>query len=614
MKKLLLHYEIELALLRRYGRGFAERYPGLAGSLLLADDACKDPHVERMIQASALLAARISKRLDDDYPLFTESLLEMLYPHYMRTFPSSSIVQLDLQAAKTARTDVAGIIPRGTIMKTASVRGVKCQFRTTSDIAVVPAKMVAAYFQTHLQAPPGVRLPIDAGSSLSMTIDSVGKADLEQLELRHLRLFINGEPMLCAALRDAIFTRASAAYLSFGDRDTWHTLGRIPLSAAGFSEEEALLPFSSRSHPAYRLLTEYFAFPDKFNFLDLNWTDIASRMPPHCRSFTLHLALRGLSGDAHLARVLHKFSEQNLLLHCAPLVNLFTRSAAPVDISHTAPDYELLADTACPAGYEIYGIESASLVTDVSDHNGVEDVQPFYSLHHGQRMDQTGRYWVMRRDDVIAELSPGHETRIALVDTELAPLTTRTQTLSVKLLCSNRNLPISLNHGAPEGDLTLEGISHQAPLRLLRKPSTPCRFESGNGAHWRLISHLTLNHRDLSSVGLDELRKMLTLYNLPRSVATHRMIQGVVGLAYKAVMAWIPGKPSAALMPGVEIRMTLDEEAFVGSSIHLFVQVLDHFFSLHGQINVFTQLLALSNQTGEEIMRCPRRSGTTLLA
>lgn len=613
MKKLLLHYEIELALMRRYGRGFAERYPGLAGGLNMADDTCKDPHVERMLEGTALLAARISKRLDDDYPLFTESLLEMLYPHYLRTFPSSYIVLLDVRKAAAAP-DAVDILPRGTMMKTAAVRGVKCQFRTTSDIVIAPVKIAAARFHSHIQAPPALRLPLDASSSLSLTIDSAGQADLNALPLTRLRLFINGEPTMCAAVRDALFTRAVAAYLSFTGQNDWRALDTVSLSAAGFAEDEALLPFSARSHPAYRLLTEYFAFPDKFNFIDLAWDDIVSRLPTNCRSVTLHLALRNLHGDGHLPRTLRHFSEHNLLLHCAPVVNLFPRPAAPVDIGHTAPDYALLADTACPAAYEIYGIEAASLITDVSGRDGVEAVQPFYSLHHGQPADQPGRYWVLRRDEVLAELSPGHEMRIALVDTELTPIAARRQTLSVKLLCSNRALPTTLGHGVAAGDLTLEGLPHQAVLRLLRKPSQPCRFESGNGAHWRLISHLTLNHRDLNSVGLEELRKLLTLYNLPRSATSQRQIQGIAGLDYKVVMAWVPGKPSAALMPGIEIRLTLDEVAFVGASMHLFVQVLDHFFGLHGQINVYTQLLAISGQTGEEIMRCPRRSGATLLA
>lgn len=613
MKKLLLHYEIELALLRRYSRGFAERYPGLAGSLQMTDETCKDPHVERMLQGTALLAARVSKRLDDDYPKFTESLLEMLYPHYLRAFPSSSIVLLDFRKAAVLP-DAVDIIPRGTIMKAPSVRGVKCQFRTTSDIVVAPIKIAAARFHARVQAQSEFRLPLDVGCSISVTIETAGKSVLNQLNLKHLKLFINGEPALCAAVRDAIFARTKAAYVSYDNIPLCHPLQHVPLIAAGFDEDEALLPFSARSHPAYRLLTEYFAFPEKFNFVDLAWTDIAGLMPQHCRSFTLHLALQETHEDAHVVRALHKFTEQNLLLHCAPVVNLFSRVAAPVEVSHTAPDYELLADTANPAGYEIYGIESASLITDVADPNGIEEVQPYYSLRHGQPMEKPCRYWIMRRDDVIAELSPGHETRITLVDSEDTPIAARRQTLSVKLVCSNRDLPTVLRHGTPDGDLTLDALRYQAPLRLLRKPSPPFRFESGNGAHWRLISHLTLNHRDLTHVGLDELRQMLTLYNLPRSAASHRQIQGVVGLEYKVIMAWITGTPTAALMPGIEIRMTLDEEAFVGSSVHLFIQVLDYFFGLHGQINVFTQLIAVSSQTGEELMQCPRRSGAALLA
>ena len=614
MNKLLRHYEMELALLRSYGRGFAERYPSLAGRLRMVGDECADPHAERVIQATALLAARISKRLEDDYPKFTESMLETLYPHYLRSFPCSSIVWLDLRNASMALPEKEEIIPRGTVMKTAAIDGVKCRFRTTSEIVIAPLALTSAGFHSHIPTSSRLSLPVDASSSISMTVSSAGKADMNALNLRQLRFFMHGDPTLCSALRDAIFMRCCAAYVSFGGADAWQTLRGMPIAAAGFAEEDALLPFVARSHPAYRLLTEYFAFPDKFQFIDLEWTDIAGRMPPGCRSFTLHLALHGVHGDARLARTLHQFSEQNLLLHCAPVVNLFSLPATPVDISHMAADYELLADTANPAAYEIYDIASARLITDVSRRDGIEEVQSFYGLRHGQKTEEPVHYWIMRRDDVVAELNPGHETRIGLVDSDLAPIPAHRQTLSVELLCSNRDLPSMLSHGMPDGDLTMEGMSHKAPLRLLRKPSARYRFDSGDDAHWRLISHLTLNHRDLSGGGVEELRKMLALYNLPRSAVSKRQIQGVVALTYKTVMAWIPGKPSAALMPGVEICLTLDEEAFVGSSIHLFIQVLDHFFCLRGQINVFTQLLAISGQSGKELMRCPRRSGTAILA
>ena len=93
MDQLLPYYEQELGFLRRHSREFSERYPRIAGKLLIGGEVCEDPHIERMIESFALLNSRIAKRLDDDYPEFTEALLDVLYPHYLRPFPSCSIAR-----------------------------------------------------------------------------------------------------------------------------------------------------------------------------------------------------------------------------------------------------------------------------------------------------------------------------------------------------------------------------------------------------------------------------------------------------------------------------------------------------------------------------------------
>ncbi len=607
MKDLLPHYEAELALLRRLCRGFAERYPGIAGGLMLTGDACKDPHVERLIQASALLAARISKRLDDDYALFTESLLEMLYPHYLRSFPSCSIVQLDFRADSAELPDIVTLIPRGTVLKAPPVRGVRCKLRTTSDIFIAPVAIEAVRFVSIINAPGSIRLPADATSSIDITFRKAGRAGLKDIALDQLRLFLDAEPTLAASLRDVLFTCIGAAYVSFPGGG-WRPLDAVPLQPAGFAESEAMIPFSARSHPAYRLLTEYFAYPEKFNFIDIAWRALAALIPSECDGFTLHLVVNAVPHGSHLAQILDKASARNFLMHCTPVVNLFKRSSAPVEIRHTTSDYALLADTACPEAYEIYGIESATLITDVSRREGVQEPKPFYSMRHGEGQ-QSAHYWVLRRDEVTADLSPGHEMRISLVSADFDPLMAKTQTLSAELLCSNRELPSQLETGRPDGDLHMDGLFTRTPIRLLRRPGKPYRFKGKDGAHWRLISHLTLNHRSLSSAGVDEFREMLTLYNLSGSGSTQRQIQGIVDLRYQTVMAWIPGVPNASLMPGIEVRLTLDEDAFVGTGVHLFAQVLDHFFGLYGQINVFSQLVVLSKRSGEEIIRCPPRIG-----
>src|SRR5690606_15679704 len=132
MDDLLPHYERELGFLRRHGREFAERYPKIAGRLLLSGDGSQDPHVERLIESFALLTARVSKKIEDDYPEFTEALLEVMYPHYLRPFPSCSVACFDMGPALSQLTDPL-VVPRGTLLHSRSVRGASCRFRNAYD-------------------------------------------------------------------------------------------------------------------------------------------------------------------------------------------------------------------------------------------------------------------------------------------------------------------------------------------------------------------------------------------------------------------------------------------------------------------------------------------------
>src|SRR6476661_3005149 len=95
MESLLPYYERELTHLRRLSHDFAKRYPKIAGRLLISGENCDDPHIERLIESFAFLAGRIHKKLDDDYPEFTDALLQVIYPQYLRPFPSVSIARFE---------------------------------------------------------------------------------------------------------------------------------------------------------------------------------------------------------------------------------------------------------------------------------------------------------------------------------------------------------------------------------------------------------------------------------------------------------------------------------------------------------------------------------------
>ena len=611
MEQLLPYYERELGLFRQYTREFSSRYPKAAGRLLIAGDTCEDPHVERLIQSVALLTARVAKRLDDAYPQFTHALLDTLYPHYLRPFPACSIVRIaDDEAPGGGQLAQLAHVPRGTVLRSQPVQGVACKFTSVYDVTLAPLAISRLHFSAIIDAPPGLRLPDGASALLSIQFTSSSdNYHLDQPGFANLRLFADGEPSVRAALLDALFLRGAGAYVALDEHSPWLAVDGTPLAPAGYADDDALIPISARSHPALRLLTEYFAFPEKFHFIDISWSRLAALLPKQCRQFTLHLPLKGVRSDSHEARLLSGVSRDNLLLGCTPVVNLFAKSGVPIRLTHTEPDYALLADATHAFAYDIHSIEAVTVVRKDEAGERLSTFLPLYASLQGSQAEhglEQGQYWLARRDETVAAISPGHEMRLCLIDPQFSPGSAACATVSTQLLCSNRDLPTQLHYGLPGGDLLAEDVPDGIPARFLRKPTPSMRFLADT--HWRLIAHLSLNYSGLTQAGLGEFQKMLSLYDLPRSPTTQRLIQGIVTLEHGSTRAWMPTVPFPTLMPGIAIRLGIDEQAFVGSSIYIFAQVLQRYFALNSQLNCFSQLTLLSQRSGEEILRCPERS------
>lgn len=609
MEQLLPYYESELGYLRRNLREFAERYPKIAGRLLISGEVCEDPHVERMIESFALLNARIAKRLDDDYPQFTEALFEVLYPHYLRPFPSCSIAHFDC-AGMAKQQSGTSVIARGTQLNTRPVRGAACTFRTVYPVTVAPLTLSRAAFSAIIAAPEAVRVPAGASSSLSLSFTSnAEQGGAGQLGVATLRLFIDGEPSFCAALRDALFMRGIAAWAEADHSGRWVALPALPIRAAGFEDDEALIDFPARSHAAYRLLTEYFCFPEKFNFFDVDLAALAAVLPAGARTITLHLALGGLRADSNTARMLGTLSTHNVLLGCTPVINLFSQRGEPIRLTHTTASYPVLADSRRAFAYEVVSIDSVHLVRQTPQGESVVQFRPFYSLRHAQTPEQNGHYWAMRRDETLIDKSPGFEAQISIVDIDFDPAEVETDTLNLELTCSNRDLPALLPYGQRGGDLFLEGGSSVRAISFLRKPTSSYRFERGHNAHWRLISQLALNHLSLADGGVEAFREMLALYDLPRSPSSQRQIGGIAAIEQQPASAWLSGNPFTCLVRGVDVRLSIDEEAFIGSGIHAFAHIVERFLALYVHANSFTRLVVVSNKSGEDLWTCSPRSG-----
>ena len=124
---LLPYYERELDAIKRLAAEFADAHPKIAGRLRLSADGVDDPHVARLLEGVAFLAARVHHRLDDEFPELTDALLGLLYPHYLAPMPSCMIAQFDCQPdlMDPAR------LPAGIAIDTEPVRGEALRYRTT---------------------------------------------------------------------------------------------------------------------------------------------------------------------------------------------------------------------------------------------------------------------------------------------------------------------------------------------------------------------------------------------------------------------------------------------------------------------------------------------------
>jgi type VI secretion system protein ImpG len=308
---------------------------------------------------------------------------------------------------------------------------------------------------------------------------------------------------------------------------------------------------------------------------------------------------------AGLANVLAPLAGRHLALGCTPIVNLFKTSACPVYQDYTKTDYALLASVRHADAYEIYSVDAVS-VTNRNDKK-VTQCFPYYSLKHGLAGNRRGRYWFLRRDAVQAHLNPGYEMSISFVDSRCNRLDDDASTVSIDLTCTNRDLPSRLPVGAAKGDLVMAHPLGGFPIRMLRQPGRSYRFPDGE--RWRLISHLSVSLHSLLQEDMAVLTETLALYDLPQSAVTRRQIAGLRGIRHRP--ARVPWSEDGArgFLFGVEVTLHVDEEAYEGSGLLVFVQVLDHLFGLSVHVNSFVQLIAVSHQTGKELIRCKPRNG-----
>jgi type VI secretion system protein ImpG len=617
LESLLPYYERELGYLRELSGEFALRYPKIAGRLQLEGEQCADPHTERLLESFAFLAARIHKKYDDEYPEVVTSLLDVLYPHYQQPMPSGTIVQFEYDEEST---ELSGRyhIERGTVATAPAIDGTICKFRSCYPVDLYPVTLSAARLELTGSSPYLRSLAPDAAAVLTLELTASGGALIGTLGLDRLRFFLDGEPASMHLLYELLLSKVMRVQVCDGSDDPARSkiLPASAIQPVGFDASEGMLDYDERSFSGYHLLSEFFCYPDKFLFVDLEQLGQVTALAEG-QQLVIRFFLSAYPDSERHHRLLDQLRAEHFKLGCTPMINLFTQAGEPINVTHQQASYPVQAKGSQPTRYEVISLRSVRLVGKEGESVQDAEVPPFYALRHGSEDGRPRFYWHATREQSVRPNDKGTDLSLHLVDLEFTPVRPEGETLSLDLLCSNRDVPLRIPFGGSQAlqrtDFALTGFRGVKRVRLLRKPGATQRPALKRGTQWRLISHLTLNYLSIVDSGREALQEMLALYNRSDSLVNRRQIQGIVDIESGSATKLLCSKEYSGFVRGTEVRLTLNEENYVGCGWYLFASVLERFFALYCSPNSFSRLRVFSAGRGEEIAAWPARAGTALV-
>ncbi len=609
--ELLLYYERELDYLRKSAAQFAEKHPKVASRLVLEPTKCEDPHVERLLEGFAFLAARVHLKLEDEFPEITEALLSVVYPQLVRPIPSMSVVefQLDPEKGKLAS---GMMIERNSQLYSKPISGVPCTFRTCYDTTLWPITVNAA----ELSPPSRLRPPVktsDSAWAVRLELRCAKDVNFVSLKPDKLRFYLDGESGLVNILYELLFSRLNRIQvrdLTPGSKLSPVTLPATALNAVGFGPNEGMVPYPSSSFAGHRLLMEYFAFPEKFFFIDLGGLEAVTHAGFKDAIEVIFL-ISDIEGSGRQQRLELELSKKTFRLGCAPVVNLFPQVAEPIQLNQRRVEYPLIPDVRRPYSVEVYSVDEVSGIN--SANQKITTYEPFYSLRHSARRDDRSCFWLARRRPSNRPNDDGTDISLSLLDLSLTTADPDATVLSVKTTCTNRDLPGRLPFGNQDSDFELEGAAPMKRIVALRKPTGPVRPPMGKSVLWRLVSHLSLNYLSLVSEGKDALQEILRLYDLGRTAYSQNVIQSILQVRSRPHFARLVSEQGVSFARGLRIEMEIDEDQFTGGGAFLFAAVLERFFGLSASLNSFTQLSVTTPQRKEGLYEWEPRSGRRLL-
>lgn len=587
--KLISYYQKELTWLKTQGKIFARHFPKVARRLGISEGASEDPHIERLIESFALVTAQIHQRLDEDMPEVTDALLTVLAPQFLRPFPSVCIVQMSPDPKISALTS-GNLIEAGTGLFSTQVNGQICRFRTVYPVMLEPVSLLKAHL--HLDDDTlcwNLNLQFSVWSGATLNANS-------------LRIHLGGASSIVNVLYTLLCSEVHS--LNLLQDEQRHGLSLHAIQAVGFDENQNLLTGDSRISPTHSLLQDYFFFPQKFHFIDLPLP--AGFIAESKSKFTLSLQFNRCAIATQLEKLASMINESFFLLNCTPAVNLFEHRAEPITPDHETAEYQVIPDIRHQDEMEVWSVDSVSAMRKQGNETISRPIYPLFGLDHSAADGESGLFWqCMRR-----ETDTSNVMFIAFTDRGDQPMVPGSDVVSLKLTCTNREVPSRMCNGDPDGDFESELPIAGMKITALTRPTLPVRPPMKQAARWRLISQLSLNHMLISGPeGVRVLKETMALYNFSDNPGITRLINLLRAVESSPIVARLVPQDPQSMARGIEILVTFATEASTEAEYFLFCCFIDRFLALYAPVNSFTRVVTFIESRDESRRAWPIRAG-----
>jgi type VI secretion system protein ImpG len=620
--RLLRYYNQELRYLREMGGEFAREFPKIAGRLGMETMEVTDPYVERLIEGCAFLAARVQLKQDAEFPHLAQRLLEMVCPNLAAPVPSMLVARFVPAADPNLLKGFT--VPRGSaLLGPATALGpTRCEFRTAHDVLLTPIRVTGVEYFLNASDLGLATLPLPERPKSGVRIRLELPAGLSFAQCRYdrLRFFLGGLQDVSLRLHELISGACVGALAGAPSRnaDSPRTfLSRSRVRTVGCDDAEAMLPTTLRGLAGTRLMQEYFAFPQRFQFAEID-----GLAEPLAKATGNQLELV-LLFNRYVPSLEGAGEPDNFALHCVPAINLFERRAERLALTDGSNGYQVIPERTAATDYEVFDVTEVSGFTDGGEQ---APFLPLFAVPHFEAPPTGGYYSLLREPRLQSDRSRregprsayvGTEVFISLVDGQQSPFQRPLAQLAAKIRVTNRDLPLFMPVGLGQGELLLNSSAPLETVQVLAGPSRPQTAMREGAMAWRLLNLLSLNYLSLRDADGESaaraMRELLGVFAHGAENAAKRQIEGVREVQVRPVVRRHPVPGPIAFGRGLEVRVTTDDMAFEGSSAVLLGTVLNQYLCRHVSMNSFVQTSVVSLSRGLLMQWPPTIGGRPVL-